>query len=66
MQHEGRKMRDISNESGRGGQVRLTGQIFKSVENWRRGQEKIPSRADAVSQLLQRAFGEPEHPRSPA
>jgi hypothetical protein len=53
------KMRDVSRESGSGGQVRLTGATFTSVENWRRQQGKIPSRADAVSQLLQRAFSEP-------
>ena len=31
------------------------------IENWRRSQEKIPSRTDAVRQLLKRALKESEH-----
>jgi hypothetical protein len=40
-------------------QLRL-GPLFVSVENWRRSQPKIPSRAEAVRLLVERALGEPE------
>lgn len=35
----------------------LEGPIFAQIENWRRSQPKIPSRPDAIRQLLQRALG---------
>jgi hypothetical protein len=34
----------------------LEGPIFESIENWRRSHSKIPSRADAVRQLLEQAL----------
>jgi hypothetical protein len=33
-------------------QVGLDGEIFKLVEDWRRGQPKIPPRSDAFRELL--------------
>jgi hypothetical protein len=41
-----------------GGSVRLEleGPIFVLIEDWRRSQRKIPSRADAIRQLIQRAL----------
>jgi hypothetical protein len=52
------KMRESSNDTGGDGQVRLTGPIFLSVENWRRSQSKIPSRSEAIRQLLEKALGQ--------
>jgi hypothetical protein len=34
----------------------LEGPIFKSIENWRRSHSKIPSRAEAVRQLIEQAL----------
>jgi hypothetical protein len=60
-------MQETSNVSCIGGQVRLSGPIFISVENWRRSQEKIPSRSEAIRQLLERVLGEPDqHMKSTA
>ena len=42
--------------------LQLEGRIFVSVENWRRSQSKIPSRSDAIRQLLERALGDNEQP----
>ena len=41
-----------------GGSVRLELEvpIFVLIEDWRRSQRKIPSRADAIRQLIQRAL----------
>jgi hypothetical protein len=45
--------------------LELEGPIFVSVENWRRSQQKIPSRAEAIRQLIQRALhGECEADRA--
>jgi hypothetical protein len=41
-------------------QLRLKAETFTSVENWRRSQPKIPSRAEAIRQLIERALGEHE------
>jgi hypothetical protein len=41
-------------------QLRLKGETFVLVENWRRSQSKIPSRSEAVRQLLERALGQAE------
>jgi hypothetical protein len=38
----------------------LEGPIFLQVEDWRRSQPKIPSRPDAIRQLLKRALSAPE------
>jgi hypothetical protein len=35
----------------------LEGSIFAQIEDWRRAQLKIPSRPDAVRELLKRALG---------
>jgi hypothetical protein len=43
-------------------QLRLKGETFISLENWRRSQSKIPSRSDAIRQLLERALGDNEQP----
>jgi hypothetical protein len=34
----------------------LEGPIFESIENWRRSHSKIPSRAEAVRQLIEQAL----------
>ncbi len=39
--------------------LHLEGPIFISIENFRRGQKKIPSRSAAILQLLERALAEP-------
>jgi hypothetical protein len=39
-------------------QVRLEGPLYRSLENWRRSQPKIPSRAVALRELLERALAE--------
>jgi metal-responsive CopG/Arc/MetJ family transcriptional regulator len=38
----------------------LTDPLLTDVENWRRSQEKIPSRTDAIRQLVKRALEESE------
>jgi hypothetical protein len=35
----------------------LVGPIFARIEDWRRSQPKIPSRPDAIRELLKRALG---------
>jgi hypothetical protein len=35
----------------------LEGAIFTQIEDWRRSQPKIPSRPDAIRELLKRALG---------
>ena len=37
-------------------QVRLHQQLFDAIESWRRGQEAIPSRPEAIRQLLLRSL----------
>jgi hypothetical protein len=37
-------------------QVRLRGSILIEIENWRRAQPAIPSKAEALRQLLERAL----------
>jgi hypothetical protein len=46
--------------------LQLQGSILVSVENFRRSQPKIPSRSEAIRQLLDRALGEPERPAKSA
>jgi hypothetical protein len=41
-------------ESGAAVQVRLTGSEFTSLENWRRAQEVIPPRSEAVREAIRR------------
>jgi hypothetical protein len=36
--------------------LRLQGATFTSLEDWRRAQARIPSRSDAVRQLLEQAL----------
>ena len=38
----------------------LTDPLLTDIENWRRSQEKIPSRTDAIRQLVKRALEESE------
>jgi hypothetical protein len=45
-------------ESGAAVQLRLKGNTFVLIENWRRSQPKIPSRSEAVRQLLERALNQ--------
>ena len=45
-------------------QLRIEGPIFDSIENWRRSHPKIPSRAEAVRQLLEQALA--AHPVVPS
>jgi hypothetical protein len=45
-------MKNIPNTPNAAVQVRLDGTIFKLVEDWRRGHEKIPARSDAFRELL--------------
>jgi hypothetical protein len=44
-------------KSGAAVQLRLKGETFALIENWRRGQTKIPSRAEAIRQLVEQALG---------
>jgi len=45
-------------------QVRLTGAEFDSLENWRRAQEKIPPRSEAIRRLVRPADDPPVVPAS--
>jgi hypothetical protein len=38
-------------------QVRLTGAEFDSLENWRRAQDKIPPRSEAIREAIRRLVG---------
>ena len=48
----------------------LEGPIFVAIENWRRSQEKIPSRNEAIRRLIQRGLSadraRPRPARAPA
>jgi len=37
-------------------QVRVCGPLFEQLENWRRSQAKIPSRSEALRQLIERGL----------
>jgi hypothetical protein len=37
--------------------LQLEGPLFVSIENWRRAQHKIPSRAQAIRHLVEQALG---------
>jgi len=39
-------------------QVRLQGPLYQALEDWRRSRPKIPSRAVALRELLERALAE--------
>jgi hypothetical protein len=41
-------------ESGAAVQVRLTGSELDDLENWRRAQEKIPPRSEALREAIRR------------
>jgi hypothetical protein len=43
-------------------QVRLHQKLPQAIENWRRGQESIPSRPEAIRRLLQRSLATPPPP----
>ena len=59
-------MRD--NRSDKRGAVRLDleGEVFSRVEDWRRQQSVIPSRKEAVLQLVERALAAAQQRRSAA
>jgi len=38
-------------------QIRLPGELYSAVESFRRNEEDIPTRPEAVRRLLQRALG---------
>ena len=42
--------------SGAAIQVRLKGSVFMSLENWRRAQDKIPPRSEAIRQLVEKVL----------
>jgi hypothetical protein len=54
-------MHDIINETRHGTpvQVWLREELLSALEDWRRAQERIPSRPDAIRQLLQRSLTVP-------
>jgi hypothetical protein len=37
-------------------QVRVSGQLFRRLENWRRAQPKIPARSEALRALIEQAL----------
>jgi metal-responsive CopG/Arc/MetJ family transcriptional regulator len=39
-------------------QVRLHQKLLQAIENWRRGQESLPSRPEAIRQLVKQALEE--------
>jgi hypothetical protein len=45
-----------SQQHGRPVQVRLHRHLFEAIESWRRGQESIPSRPEAIRRLLQQCL----------
>jgi len=48
-------------ETGSAIQVRLKGSTFVSLENWRRAQDKIPPRSEAIRRLIEQALAPSEH-----
>jgi hypothetical protein len=46
-------------ESGAAVQVRLTGSELDDLENWRRAQEKIPPRSEALREAIRRLVTAP-------
>ena len=44
-------------------QIRLPGELYSAVESFRRNEEDIPTRPEAVRRLLQRALGLTRRPR---
>lgn len=53
-------MHDAANELHAAVQLRLKHGTFALIENWRRSQAKIPSRSEAIRQLVERALATPE------
>jgi hypothetical protein len=51
-------MRNFDITGGAAVQVRLEGQLFAKLENWRRAQPKITPRSWALRQLLERALAD--------
>jgi hypothetical protein len=49
---------DYPANSGSAVQVRLQGPLYNALEDWRRSRPKIPSRAVALRELLERALAE--------
>jgi Arc/MetJ-type ribon-helix-helix transcriptional regulator len=37
-------------------QLRLSGALHKSIDDWRRKQKEIPSRSEAIRQLVERGL----------
>jgi hypothetical protein len=50
-----------SDVTGAAVQVRLEGQLFAELENWRRAQPKIIPRSCALRELLERALADNRH-----
>jgi len=48
----------MSDDSGSAVQVRLSGPLYQALENWRRRQPNIPSRAVALRELIKVALGQ--------
>jgi hypothetical protein len=46
--------------------IRLTEAAFAAIENWRRSQERIPCRSEAVRQLVEQALGATDQHRRSA
>jgi hypothetical protein len=57
--HEVQQMHSSPNASA-DVRLKLNGPIFVAVENWRRSQQKIPCRSDAIRQLVQQGLGDAE------
>jgi hypothetical protein len=51
---------NVSVQQGAAVRFQLSGPIFAQVEDWRRSQAKIPSRPEAIRQILERALGDTE------
>jgi len=50
----------MSNENGTAIQIRVSGQLFERLEDWRRQQPELPARAAAVRTILEKVLGRTE------
>jgi hypothetical protein len=62
----GSAMYDNNPEFAAAVQVRLSGATFTSLENWRRSQQKIPARSEALRILVERALAKDDRPSGEA
>jgi hypothetical protein len=44
-------------------QIRLTPAFWKAVDEWRRGQDEIPTRAEAIRRLVEAGLAAEQKPR---